>query len=136
MGARSLGTRPGPIGLLLLAGLGVTTVAAVQALGNLLVVALIVAPAAAALNGTSRLAVALVLSAGLTTLAGVTGLYLSWYLDLAGGASVALCAVGIFAVSLVRAPRSADRPRGRVRVAGPSREPRPRGPDRPGVEAG
>lgn len=101
-GARSLGVRPGRVGLGLLGLLGLTTVASVQALGNLLVVALIVAPAAAALNLASRLAVALVLAAGLTVAAGVAGLYLSWYLNVAAGASVALCAVGLFGLSLFR----------------------------------
>jgi len=111
VGARSLGTRPGPIAFLLLVLLGLTTLAAVQSLGNLLVLALIVAPAAAALNLTSRLGPALALAAALTVAAGVSGLYLSWYLDLAGGASVALCAVALFGLSLLRRPaRATGRP--------------------------
>ncbi|MBA2513380.1 MAG: metal ABC transporter permease [Solirubrobacterales bacterium] len=111
VGARSLGTRPGRIAFLLLVLLGLTTLAAVQSLGNLLVLALIVAPAAAALNLTSRLGPALALAAALTVAAGVSGLYLSWYLDLAGGASVALCAVALFGLSLLRRPaRATGRP--------------------------
>ena len=119
VGARSLGTRPGRIALLLLVLLGLTTVAAVQALGNLLVLALIVAPAAASLNLTSRLGPALALAAALTVAAGVSGLYLSWYLDLAGGASVALCAVGLFGLSLLRRPRRAAPDAVRVSGRGP-----------------
>ena len=48
--AQALGVRPARADLALLAVLAVTTVAAVQGLGNLLLVALILAPAAAALN--------------------------------------------------------------------------------------
>ena len=65
--------RGGRADLLLLAILGVTTVAAVQGLGNLLLVALILAPAAAALNLASRLPYVLALAAALAVLAGIAG---------------------------------------------------------------
>ncbi len=107
--APSLGTRPPRVALLLLALLGLTTVAAVQALGNLLVVALVIAPAAAALNLAPRLAVALPLAAALTAAAGVAGLHLSFHLDVAAGASVAVCAVAVFAASLLRPAPAAAR---------------------------
>jgi ABC-type Mn2+/Zn2+ transport system permease subunit len=99
--AASLGVSPSLAGLALLVLLALTTLVAVQALGNLLVVALIVAPAAAALRFGERLGPALTLSAGLAALSGVAGLYVSYYLDLAAGASIALCAVAIFALSLL-----------------------------------
>ena len=51
-----------------------------------------IAPAAAALRLTRRLPAALALAAGLAMAAGVGGLALSYYADLAAGASVALCA--------------------------------------------
>ncbi len=107
--ARALGARPGATTLLLLVLLGATTVAAVQALGNLLVVALIIAPAAAALNLAGRLLATLALAAALTALSGIAGLYLSFYLDVAAGASVALCAIALFALSLARAPHRGRR---------------------------
>ena len=99
--ARSLGARPGRWELALLVVLAVCTVAAVRGLGNLLVVALILAPGAAALNLSRRLPAALALAAALAALAGVLGLLASYHLDVAAGASVALAAVLIFAVSLV-----------------------------------
>jgi ABC-type Mn2+/Zn2+ transport system permease subunit len=119
-GARALGVRPGPVAAALLVLLGVTTVAAVGALGNLLVVALVLAPAAAALNLAPRLGVALPLAAGLAALAGIAGLELSYHLDVAAGASVAACAVAIFALSLVRArPAAPARPaRGPIEALG------------------
>ena len=99
--APSLGARPGYWELALLVLLAICTVAAVQGLGNLLVVALILAPAAAALNFAQRLPVALALSAVLAGLAGVLGLLASYHLGLAAGASVALAAVAIFGASLL-----------------------------------
>lgn len=119
VGAPSLGVRPDRVALGLLALLALTTVAAVQALGNLLVVALIIAPAAAALNLSARLSTALALAGVLTVAAGVGGLYLSWYLDLAGGASVALCAVGCFGLSFVRRRPGAVAGRGRTSAVDP-----------------
>jgi ABC-type Mn2+/Zn2+ transport system permease subunit len=100
----SLGARPGRMDLALLALLGIATVAAVQGLGNLLVVALILAPGAAALNLARRLPAALVASAGLAALAGFLGLLVSYHLDVAAGAAVALAAIALFALSLL-APR-------------------------------
>ena len=97
--ARSLGVRPARCDLALLALLGVTTVAAVQGLGNLLLVALVLAPAVGALRLARRLPAALALAAGLAALAGVGGLLASYHLHVAAGASVALCAVGLAAAA-------------------------------------
>lgn len=102
--ARSLGARPGRAELAVLVLLGLCTVAAVRGLGNLLLVALILAPAVAALRLATRLPVALGLAAGLAALAGVAGLLVSYHLDLAAGASVALCAV---LLALIPGPRRA-----------------------------
>jgi ABC-type Mn2+/Zn2+ transport system permease subunit len=98
--ARALGAPPLRWELALLVLLGVTTVAAVQGLGNLLLVALVLAPGAAALRLCRRLPAALALATALAGLAGVGGLLLSFHLEIAAGAAVALCAVGIAAVSL------------------------------------
>lgn len=104
--APSLGARPARSELALLVLLALCTVAAVRGLGNLLSVALVVAPGAAALNLTRRLGPALVAAAGLAALAGVTGLLVSFHWQVAAGASVALCALAVFALSLV-SPRAA-----------------------------
>ena len=68
--ARALGARPARWEPALLAVLAVTTVAAVQGLGSLLLVALVLAPAAAALVLTRRLPAALALAAALAALSG------------------------------------------------------------------
>jgi ABC-type Mn2+/Zn2+ transport system permease subunit len=99
--ARALGTRPGVSQLVVLVLLGAVTVVAVQGLGNLLVLALVVAPAAAALRRTRRLVGALALTAVLAMAAGVCGLLVSHHLEVAAGASVALCAVALFALSVL-----------------------------------
>jgi ABC-type Mn2+/Zn2+ transport system permease subunit len=104
--ASSLGARPARCELGLLVLLGLTTVAAVQGLGNLLLVALVLAPAAAALRVAGRLRAALVLAALLAMAAGIGGLLASYYLELAAGASVALCALGLFGLAALVGPRS------------------------------
>ena len=82
--------------------LAVATVAAVQGLGNLLLVALILAPAAAALNLAQRLPAILAVAAGLAAVAGIAGLVISYRFGLAAGASVALCAVALSGLGLLK----------------------------------
>jgi ABC-type Mn2+/Zn2+ transport system permease subunit len=100
--ARALGIRPARADLALLVLLAVTTVAAVQGLGNLLLVALILAPGAAALNLARRLPAVLALAAVIAALAGILGLVLSYELEIAAGASVALCAVALSSLGLLK----------------------------------
>ena len=100
--ARGLGGDPGRAALVVLVLIALGTLVAVQGLGNLLVVALLVAPGAAALQLARRLVAALLVAAGLACAAGVAGLVASYHLDLAAGASVAGCAVALYAVSTIR----------------------------------
>jgi ABC-type Mn2+/Zn2+ transport system permease subunit len=106
--AASLGVRPGRWEAWLLVVLAVATVAGARGLGSLLVVALVLAPGAAALNLAARLPAALALAAALAALAGVLGLLVSYHWQLAAGASVALAAIALFALTLLaaRAPRT------------------------------
>ena len=98
--APNLGVSPAAVGTGLLVLLGATTLVAVQALGNLLVVAILVGPAAASLRICTRLPPALIVAAAIGVVSGVSGLYLSFYADVAAGASIALCAVAAFGLSL------------------------------------
>jgi ABC-type Mn2+/Zn2+ transport system permease subunit len=100
--AQALGIRPARADLALLAVLAVTTVAAVQGLGNLLLVALVLAPGAAALNLAQRLPSILALSAALAAVAGIAGLIISYELEIAAGASIALCAVALSTLGLLK----------------------------------
>jgi ABC-type Mn2+/Zn2+ transport system permease subunit len=108
--APSLGVVPAIAAGALLVVLALTTLVAVEALGNLLVVALLIAPGATALRLTSRLGPALALAAVLAVAAGVGGLYVSHYLELAAGASIAIVAVGLFALCLPFGLRAAAAP--------------------------
>ena len=98
--ARSLGVKPERIELALLILLAAATLVAVGALGNLLVVATLLAPGAAALRLARKLGPTLALAAALAVAAGIAGLYASYYLELAAGASIALAAVTTFAIAL------------------------------------
>ncbi len=121
--APSLGVRPASVAVALLALLAVAVVAAVQALGNLLVLALIVAPAAAAIRLGAGLVRQLLLAAALGMLAGLLGLLASAELDTAAGASVALAAVAIYAVATLArpGPAAAGRSRSPLEALGPGR---------------
>lgn len=104
--ATSLGAKPARIDVTLLVLLALTTLVAVEALGNLLVVALLIAPGAAALRLCDRLTTAILLSATIAITAAVAGLYASYYLNIAAGAAIALAAVIAFTVSLAFGWRS------------------------------
>ncbi len=108
LAAPSLGARPGRVELALLALLALAVVAAVQGLGNLLVLALIVAPAAAAIRLGRTLGAQLALAAALGALSGLLGLVASAELDVAAGAAVALAAVGLWVLAALLAPRTAS----------------------------
>lgn len=106
--APGLGVSPALADVALLVLLAAGIAIAVQGLGNLLVVAVFIGPAAAARQLSERMLSTMLLAAALAALAGVAGLYLSYYVGTAGGASVALTIVAVYLLSL---------PLGRLRVA-------------------
>ncbi len=108
-GARALGLSPAFAEAALLVLLAAAIVVAVQGLGNLLVVAVFVGPAATARNLTDRIGPMIAVATGLAALAGLAGLYLSYYVGTAGGASVALAIVALYLLSL---PIAFRRPKG------------------------
>lgn len=95
-GARALGVRPGATEAVLVALLAAAIVVAVQGLGNLLVVAVFVGPAAAARELTERAVPMMLAAAAIAVLGGMAGLYCSYYLGTAGGASVALAILAAY----------------------------------------
>ena len=93
-----------PVGLLqylLIALVGLTVVAAVKALGIILVVAMLVAPAATASMLTERFDRLVLLAAALASVASLIGLYVSFYLNVPSGASTVLVSTGMFLVALL-----------------------------------
>jgi ABC-type Mn2+/Zn2+ transport system permease subunit len=108
--ARSLGVSPLLVDAALLVLLALAILVAVQGLGNLLALAMLVAPGATAALLVKRFAPMLWLATALAVLAGFGGLYASYYLNTAAGASIAAATVVLYAgaalgVWLVRATR-------------------------------
>ena len=106
LGAAASGLPVGALEYLLLALLGVTIVVSIQAVGIVMVVAMLVTPAATAQLLVIRFERLMVLAAVLATVAAVSGLYLSFYLNLASGASIVLIETLFFLVALLVGPRS------------------------------
>jgi manganese/iron transport system permease protein len=91
-----------PVGLLnnlLLVLIAVTIAVSLQTVGVALMVAMLVTPAATAYLLTRRLPYMMALAAALASLAGVIGLYLSYYLSIASGAAIVLTSTAIFALA-------------------------------------
>lgn len=100
-GAPALGLRPGAVEAALMALLAAAIVVAVQGLGNLLVVAAFVGPAAAARELTERMVPMIAIAIAIGVLAGLAGLYVSYYAGTAGGASIALAVLAAYLLSLL-----------------------------------
>jgi len=98
--ARALGASPALVDAALLVLLAAAILVAVQGLGNLLVVAVLVAPAATARLLCGRLARMMGVAAGMAVLAGFAGLYASYYMHTAGGASIAAVLVLMYLLAL------------------------------------
>jgi ABC-type Mn2+/Zn2+ transport system permease subunit len=86
--------------------LSLAIVISLQTVGNILVLALLVTPAATARLLTDRLRLMMALSALDGAVSGVVGLYISYHLGIASGASVVLVATGLFLVAFLFAPRA------------------------------
>lgn len=86
--ARGLGVRPTVVDAALLTLLAVVLLVAVQGLGNLLVVSVLIAPAIAARTVARRMGPMIVASAAIAVAGGIIGLYVSYHLDVAAGASI------------------------------------------------
>jgi manganese/iron transport system permease protein len=82
--------------LVLLALITLAIVVSLQAIGNILVLAMLVTPAATARLVTNRLITMQALSAALGVLAGVVGLYISFWWNVASGGAVVLTSTAIF----------------------------------------
>lgn len=93
-----------PVGMLnnlLLTLIAVTVAVSLQTVGVALMVAMLVTPAATAYLLTKRLSTMMILAAIFASLAGVIGLYLSFYLSIASGAAIVLTATVFFMLAFV-----------------------------------
>jgi ABC-type Mn2+/Zn2+ transport system permease subunit len=113
-GAAASGLPVAALEYLLLALLGVTIVISIQAVGIIMVVAMLVTPAATAqllvVQFDRMMAVAVLIA----VVSSAVGLYVSFYLNLASGASIVLVETILFAAALLLGPRSGIRARNRA----------------------
>jgi len=106
LGAAASGLPVAALEYLLLALLGVTIVVSIQAVGIIMVVAMLVTPAATAQLLVVRFSRLMAVAVALAAVSAVVGLYLSFYLNLASGASIVLVETLFFVLALVLGPRT------------------------------
>ncbi|MGK2954541.1 MAG: metal ABC transporter permease [Solirubrobacterales bacterium] len=113
----SLGIRPGIITALLLALVAVTVLVGVQGLGNLLVAAILVGPAAAARLVSRRVGPMMLTAVLVAVVAGVAGIYASYYLRTAAGASVVVVLLACYLLAAAAAAMPVRSRVARVRIS-------------------
>ena len=111
-----------PVGLLnelLLALMAVTIVIAIQTVGIVLVVAMLVTPAATATLLVRRFPLVMLLGAVQGIVGAIVGLYLSFYLKIASGATIVLVLTSMFALALIFSPHPGSLRRRHGRTVAP-----------------
>jgi manganese/iron transport system permease protein len=116
LGAAASGINVDRLEYVFLALVALTIVVSLQAVGIILVVAMLVTPAATAQLLTVRFTRVMLLAAVIGIASAVAGLYLSYWLDAASGATIVLVQTGAFLVALALGPRGILR----RRVAAPA----------------
>jgi manganese/iron transport system permease protein len=106
LGAAASGLPVARLEYLLLALLGITIVVSIQAVGIIMVVAMLVTPAATAQLLVIRFGRMMVVGVALAAISAVLGLYISFYLNLASGASIVLVETAFFVIALVLGPKT------------------------------
>jgi manganese/iron transport system permease protein len=113
LGAAASGLPVERLDYLFLALIALTIVVSLQSVGIILVVAMLVTPAATAQLVTRSFGRLVATSAGIGVLAPIVGLYLSFWVNSASGATIVLVETAVFAVTL----GLARRPRGQQRLS-------------------
>ncbi len=103
--AQVSGLPAGALYVLLLSLMALTIVLSIKVVGIILVPALIVIPAAAAYQLTEDFRRMMLLAVVIGNLSGIVGLFLSYGLDTASGATMVLTATALFLLSTVASPR-------------------------------
>ncbi|MBN8533198.1 MAG: metal ABC transporter permease [Rhizobiales bacterium] len=103
--ARIVGLNPWRLRLLFFALLSAASVAALQAVGAILVIAMVVTPGATAYLLTDRFGRMLVLATAMGTMSGALGAYASFFLDGATGGLIVLMQTGLFLLAFLFAPK-------------------------------
>lgn len=105
-GAAASGLPVHALDYLLLGLVGVTIVVSIQAVGIIMVVAMLVTPAATGQLLVDRFWDLVKVAIAVALVAAVSGLYLSFYLNVASGASIVLVETLIFGLALLLSPKS------------------------------
>lgn len=110
LGAAASGLRVAWLETVFLALVALTIVISLQAIGIILVVAMLVTPAATAQLLTVRFGRMMATAVAVALAASVVGLYVSYWLDVASGATIVLVQTTVFLVVLALAPRGRGGP--------------------------
>jgi manganese/iron transport system permease protein len=105
-GAAASGLPVHALEYLLLGLIGVTIVVSIQAVGIIMVVAMLVTPAATGQLLVDRFWDLIKVAVAVSVVASVSGLYLSFYLNVASGASIVLVETLLFGLALLLSPKS------------------------------
>ncbi len=106
LGAEAAGIPVGRLEYLLLALVSLAIVVSLQAVGIILVVAMLVTPAATAQLLTARFGRLMQVAIVLGVASSISGLYLSYWLDAASGATIVLVQTAVFLLVLGLSPRT------------------------------
>ncbi len=106
LGAAASGLPVGPLEYLFLGLVAITIVVSLQAVGIILVVAMLVTPAATAQMLTVRFPRMILIATMIGALTAICGLYLSYWFDVASGATIVLVQTLVFATVLLLSPRT------------------------------
>ena len=106
LGAGAAGLKVVALEYLFLVLIALTIVVSLQAVGIILVVAMLVTPAATAQLLTQRFGRLMLVAVLIGTLSPIAGLYVSFWLNSASGATIVLVETALFLVALVVGPRS------------------------------
>lgn len=104
LGAEAVGLPVTAINFGLMAGVTLTILAGMKTVGVILVIALMIGPAITAYLLVKELHWMMIVGAGLGAITSVVGMYLSYYLDLPSGPSIALTVFSCFLLALLFSP--------------------------------
>jgi manganese/iron transport system permease protein len=117
LGAGAAGLKVVALEYLFLVLIALTIVVSLQAVGIILVVAMLVTPAATAQLLTQQFGRLMLIAIVIGVISPIVGLYISWWVNSASGATIVLVETALFLVALLAGPRSPLRGVRRLRPA-------------------
>ena len=118
LGAGASGLNVNALDYLFLGLIAMTIVVSIQAVGIILVVAMLTTPAATAQLLTARFGRLMAIAIAIGIASGIAGIYVSFWLNLASGASIVLIQTAVFLLALALGPRNGLLRRRSVEAAG------------------